>query len=55
MILSASLPGADPFTQGWLVNAAKSILGMPVSEQEQLELHQAAVEALATNEQSCER
>ncbi|MBA4106607.1 MAG: hypothetical protein C0485_12690 [Pirellula sp.] len=52
VILSASLPGADPFTQGWLVNAAKSILGMPVSEQEQLELHQAAVEALATNEQS---
>jgi len=52
VILSASLPGADPFTQGWLVNAAKSILGMPVSEQEQLQLHQAAVEALATNEQS---
>ncbi len=50
VILSASLPGADPFTQGWLVNAAKSILGMPVSEQEQLELHQAAVEALAKNE-----
>ena len=50
VILSASLPGADPFTQGWLVNAAKSILGMPVSEQEQLQLHQAAVEALATNE-----
>lgn len=51
VILSASLPGADPFTQGWLVNAAKSILGMPLSEQEQLELQQAAVEALATNEQ----
>jgi len=47
VILSASLPGADPFTQGWLVNAAKSILGMPVSEQEQLALHQAAVEALS--------
>jgi hypothetical protein len=27
VILSASVPGADPFTQGWLVNAAKSILG----------------------------
>ena len=26
MILSASLPGADPFTQGWLINAAKSIV-----------------------------
>ena len=26
VILSASVPGADPFTQGWLVNAAKSIL-----------------------------
>src|SRR5690606_18382871 len=47
VILSASLPGADPFTQGWLVNAAKSILGMPVSEQEQLALQQAAVEALS--------
>jgi hypothetical protein len=26
MVLSASMPGADPFTQGWLVNAAKAIL-----------------------------
>lgn len=26
LILSASLPGADPFTQGWLINAAKSIM-----------------------------
>lgn len=26
VILSASVPGADPFTQGWLVSAAKSIL-----------------------------
>ena len=52
VILSASLPGADPFTQGWLVNAAKSILGMPVSEQEQLALHQAAVEALSGTSES---
>jgi hypothetical protein len=49
VILSASLPGADPFTQGWLVNAAKSILGMPVSEQEQLELRQATIDALSMN------
>jgi hypothetical protein len=26
MVLSRSMPGADPFTQGWLVNAAKAIL-----------------------------
>lgn len=52
VILSASLPGADPFTQGWLVNAAKSILGMPVSEQEQLALHQAAVEALSSTSEN---
>lgn len=52
VILSASLPGADPFTQGWLVNAAKSILGMPVSEQEQLALQQAAVEALSGTSES---
>ena len=52
VILSASLPGADPFTQGWLVNAAKSILGMPVSEQEQLALQQAAVEALSSTSES---
>ena len=26
VILSASLPGADPFTQGWLINAAKAIV-----------------------------
>jgi hypothetical protein len=26
VILSASAPGADPFTQGWLINAAKTIL-----------------------------
>lgn len=52
VILSASLPGADPFTQGWLVNAAKSILGMPVSEQDQVELRQAATEALAMQKQS---
>jgi hypothetical protein len=26
LILSASVPGADPFTQGWLIDAAKSIL-----------------------------
>lgn len=52
VILSASLPGADPFTQGWLVNAAKSILGMPVTEQEQLALHQAAVEALDNTSES---
>lgn len=45
VILSASLPGADPFTQGWLVNAAKSILGMPISASEQAELHAVAVEA----------
>lgn len=47
VILSASLPGADPFTQGWLVNAAKSILGMPISAEEQAELHAAAREAAA--------
>jgi hypothetical protein len=47
VILSASLPGADPFTQGWLVNAAKSILRIPVSSQEKSELHQAAMEAMA--------
>lgn len=52
VILSASLPGADPFTQGWLVNAAKSILGMPVSEQDQVELRQAATEARAMHEHS---
>ncbi len=49
VILSASLPGADPFTQGWLVNAAKTILGMPVSEQDQLELRQVLAEALTKN------
>jgi hypothetical protein len=48
VILSASLPGADPFTQGWLVNAAKSILGVPVSSEEQAELHAAAAEAVAS-------
>jgi uncharacterized membrane protein YgdD (TMEM256/DUF423 family) len=26
LVLSASMPGADPFTQGWLVHAAKAIL-----------------------------
>lgn len=26
VILSASAPGADPFTQGWLLNAAKAII-----------------------------
>ena len=26
VILSASAPGADPFTQGWLMNAAKAIM-----------------------------
>jgi hypothetical protein len=26
LVLSASMPGADPFTQGWLVNAAKAIV-----------------------------
>lgn len=48
VILSASLPGADPFTQGWLVNAAKSILGVPVSSEEQAKLHAAAAEAVAS-------
>lgn len=48
VILSASLPGADPFTQGWLVNAAKSILGVPVSSEDQAKLHAAAAEAVAS-------
>jgi len=26
VVLSASVPGADPFTQGWLANAAKAIM-----------------------------
>jgi hypothetical protein len=52
VILSASLPGADPFTQGWLVNAAKSILGMPVSEQDKLDLQRAALEALTEDSQA---
>jgi hypothetical protein len=52
VILSASLPGADPFTQGWLVNAAKSILGMPVSEQDKLDLQHAALEALTVDSQA---
>jgi hypothetical protein len=26
LVLSASVPGADPFTQGWLANAAKAII-----------------------------
>ena len=34
MILSASAPGADPFTQGWLVNAAKVILKASPKESE---------------------
>jgi hypothetical protein len=52
VILSASLPGADPFTQGWLVNAAKSILGMPVSEQDKLDLQHVALEALTEDSQA---
>jgi hypothetical protein len=52
VVLSASLPGADPFTQGWLVNAAKSILGMPVSEQDKLDLQHAALEALTVDSQA---
>lgn len=39
VILSASLPGADPFTQGWLVNAAKAILRAPASAPPTVEVH----------------
>lgn len=56
VILSASLPGADPFTQGWLANAAKSILSATpkpeasVARSEGVEAASMKVVAIGTSE-----
>jgi hypothetical protein len=36
VILSASAPGADPFTQGWLLNAARAIMNSASTDKEQV-------------------